>query len=173
MTVDYSRAWQIANILAPVKHNPKCSFRVHNGGTLCDCAVLTTHPEYKDEQKHHKNMFAYLFSIPGITSINPIVISNALNASEAEEVAFALAFREFAEIANGAQITDIELKDGDIVQALAPDFRGWGVGIAHEVGDEDLVVYTGTVAAFIEMFRLHFDDPTVNAVAFPGFLAML
>uniref|UniRef100_A0A6M3K8D4 Uncharacterized protein n=1 Tax=viral metagenome TaxID=1070528 RepID=A0A6M3K8D4_9ZZZZ len=48
MSVDFPRAWQIARE-APFRfHNPECSYYIHGGGLLCDCYILTDHPEYKD-----------------------------------------------------------------------------------------------------------------------------
>lgn len=44
--MDYPRAWKIAREVPPKKHNSKCSFAVSNGGILCDCEVITNHPEY-------------------------------------------------------------------------------------------------------------------------------
>lgn len=34
------------------QHDPRCSFRQEKGGILCDCAVLTEHPEYADGVLH-------------------------------------------------------------------------------------------------------------------------
>jgi hypothetical protein len=48
MSVDYPRAWEIAWDSLFVEHNPACSFRESKGSVLCDCEVLTEHPEYTD-----------------------------------------------------------------------------------------------------------------------------
>lgn len=57
MSVDYPRAWEVARATKPEKHHPKCSFRVTNGGFLCDCAVLTEHPEYKDDTMQSSKVY--------------------------------------------------------------------------------------------------------------------
>lgn len=44
--MDIPRAWEIARETAPEYHHNACSFNVTSGGMLCDCAVLTGHPEY-------------------------------------------------------------------------------------------------------------------------------
>ena len=44
--MDYPRAWQIAREAPMDRHHPKCSFRQTAGGLLCDCDVITKHPEY-------------------------------------------------------------------------------------------------------------------------------
>lgn len=49
MSVDYPRAWEIARATAFEQHHPKCSYRTQQGGFLCDCEVLTKHPEYQDD----------------------------------------------------------------------------------------------------------------------------
>lgn len=48
MSVDFPRAWEIARATKRNKHHPECSYRTQRGGYLCDCEVLTEHPEYKD-----------------------------------------------------------------------------------------------------------------------------
>lgn len=52
MSVDYPRAWEIARATDFEQHHPKCSYRTHRGGFLCDCTVLTRHPEYQDDVFH-------------------------------------------------------------------------------------------------------------------------
>jgi hypothetical protein len=42
--MDYPRAWQICKESKMEDHHPKCSYRVM--GLLCDCDVITKHPEY-------------------------------------------------------------------------------------------------------------------------------
>lgn len=49
MSVDFPRAWQIARMALMEDHDPECSFRQTDGAVLCDCHVLTEHPEYKDD----------------------------------------------------------------------------------------------------------------------------
>lgn len=49
MSVDYPRAWEIARASALEEHSPECSYRQTGGGILCDCRVLTEHPEYSDD----------------------------------------------------------------------------------------------------------------------------
>jgi hypothetical protein len=49
MGVDFPRAWQIARATPVDNHDPKCSYRVMNGGLLCDCDVLNKHPEAVDD----------------------------------------------------------------------------------------------------------------------------
>lgn len=54
MSVDFPRAWQIARAVPPAEHpHPKCSFRQTGGGLLCDCEVLTEHPEYVEADVLH------------------------------------------------------------------------------------------------------------------------
>ena len=48
MSVDFTRAWQIARMSTIADHDEKCSYRQTNGGIICDCPVLTQHPEYLD-----------------------------------------------------------------------------------------------------------------------------
>lgn len=52
MSVDFPRAWQIARAAPWVAHDPRCSFRDTHGCFLCDCQVLTEHPEYQDDVLH-------------------------------------------------------------------------------------------------------------------------
>ena len=49
MSIDFPRAWQIAQATQKKDHDPRCSFRVTDGALLCDCAIITEHPEYKDD----------------------------------------------------------------------------------------------------------------------------
>lgn len=49
MSVDFPRAWQIARATPAEHHNPKCSYRVGDGGLLCDCEIVTQHSEYLDD----------------------------------------------------------------------------------------------------------------------------
>ena len=44
--IDYPRAWEIARAVPMDGHHPRCSYRQCDGGMLCDCPVLTAHPEY-------------------------------------------------------------------------------------------------------------------------------
>lgn len=45
--MDFPRAWQIANASQDAEHDPHCSFIVGERGLLCDCHVITQHPEYQ------------------------------------------------------------------------------------------------------------------------------
>lgn len=45
--MDFPRAWQIANASQDSEHDPRCSFIVGERGLLCDCHVITKHPEYQ------------------------------------------------------------------------------------------------------------------------------
>lgn len=44
MSVDFPRAWQITEKYEKRIHEKKCSYRLD--GLLCDCQILTEHPEY-------------------------------------------------------------------------------------------------------------------------------
>ena len=44
--MDFPRAWEIARAAPLDKHHERCSFRQTGGALLCDCEVLTKHPEY-------------------------------------------------------------------------------------------------------------------------------
>lgn len=43
--VDFPRSWEIARETELEDHHEECSFRVTEGGILCDCDVLYKHPE--------------------------------------------------------------------------------------------------------------------------------
>lgn len=45
--MDFPRGWEIARNVPMEKHDPRCSFRQTKGGILCDCEVITKHPEYR------------------------------------------------------------------------------------------------------------------------------
>jgi hypothetical protein len=47
--MDFPRAWEIARLVPKKDHHPKCSFRVTDGGLLCDCEVITRHSEYEEK----------------------------------------------------------------------------------------------------------------------------
>ncbi len=49
MSVDFPRAWEIARAVTPAEHDWRCSFALTAGAILCDCHVLTQHPEYTDD----------------------------------------------------------------------------------------------------------------------------
>ncbi len=49
MSVDYPRAWEIARATRAENHHEDCSFAQTHGAILCDCDVLTEHPEFKDD----------------------------------------------------------------------------------------------------------------------------
>ena len=44
--MDFPRAWEIVKETPVEQHNPECSYAQTNGALLCDCEVLTQHPEY-------------------------------------------------------------------------------------------------------------------------------
>lgn len=46
MTMDFPTAWAIVNDTSPADHDPRCSFAQTSGAVLCDCHVLTSHPQY-------------------------------------------------------------------------------------------------------------------------------
>lgn len=48
MSIDFSRAWEIAASVEREYHHNECSFNVSRGGVLCDCDVIHKHPEYMD-----------------------------------------------------------------------------------------------------------------------------
>jgi hypothetical protein len=52
VTCDFPRAWEIASATPVAGHDLCCSYRVTIGAMLCDCPVLTGHPEYADEVLH-------------------------------------------------------------------------------------------------------------------------
>lgn len=47
--MDFPRAWAIARGTDFFRHDPKCSYAISKGGVLCDCHVLTQHPEYMED----------------------------------------------------------------------------------------------------------------------------
>ena len=49
MSVDFPRAWQIARTVSAASHDPECSYALTHGAILCDCHVLTAHPDYVDD----------------------------------------------------------------------------------------------------------------------------
>jgi hypothetical protein len=50
MSVDIPRAWEICRATPMEQHDPRCSYRqLGGGGLLCDCHVLTQHPEFLDD----------------------------------------------------------------------------------------------------------------------------
>lgn len=46
MACDLPRAWEIANATRLADHSPDCAYQRTIGVLLCDCHVLTGHPEY-------------------------------------------------------------------------------------------------------------------------------
>ncbi len=44
--MDFPRAWEISRATPVDDHDPRCSYRQHTGGFLCDCHVITAHPEH-------------------------------------------------------------------------------------------------------------------------------
>lgn len=57
MSVDYPRAWEIARATGFEHHHPKCSYRKSEGAFLCDCEVLTEHPEFKDDELQSSKVY--------------------------------------------------------------------------------------------------------------------
>lgn len=49
MSVDFPRAWEIANAYSDL-HHPACSYATAGGALLCDCAVLFEHREHLDRE---------------------------------------------------------------------------------------------------------------------------
>ena len=49
MSIDFPRAWQIARSVPIEEHDHECSFRITTGALLCDCELITLHPEYLDD----------------------------------------------------------------------------------------------------------------------------
>lgn len=49
MSMDFPRAWQIARATSMEAHEELCSYRAYCGGLLCDCYVITSHPEFLDD----------------------------------------------------------------------------------------------------------------------------
>ncbi len=44
--MDFPTAWAIARGTPAAEHDPRCSYARYEGGFLCDCHVLTGHPQY-------------------------------------------------------------------------------------------------------------------------------
>ena len=44
--MDYPTAWEISRSVDPEDHDERCSTALTDGMILCDCAVLTKHPQY-------------------------------------------------------------------------------------------------------------------------------
>ena len=49
MSIDFPRAWQIAEHSKAEDHHPECSYRVTEGCILCDCNIIHEHPDYLSE----------------------------------------------------------------------------------------------------------------------------
>lgn len=49
MSIDFPRAWELAQATPVEKHDKKCSYRQTDGCLICDCHVITKHPEYLDD----------------------------------------------------------------------------------------------------------------------------
>ncbi len=52
MSVDFPRAWELAAATRLAEHHPKCSYRQTGRALLCDCDVLSQHPETVDTVMH-------------------------------------------------------------------------------------------------------------------------
>lgn len=48
MSVTWPRAWEITKATRLGEHAPDCAYQKTIGVLLCDCVVLTGHPEYGD-----------------------------------------------------------------------------------------------------------------------------
>lgn len=57
--MDFPSAWAIVNATSTADHNPRCSFAQTNGALLCDCHVLTKHPQYVAEYGTDPNARCY------------------------------------------------------------------------------------------------------------------
>jgi hypothetical protein len=44
--MDFPTAWEIAGAAPLDDHDTRCSYVQTSGGLLCDCHVLTRHPQY-------------------------------------------------------------------------------------------------------------------------------
>lgn len=47
--MDFPTAWAIARETPVGEHDPRCSYAQTTGGLLCDCEVLTRHPQYLED----------------------------------------------------------------------------------------------------------------------------
>ena len=54
--MDFPRAWQISRATHESFHHIDCSYRKTHGGLLCDCHILTKHPEYETKENKGGNM---------------------------------------------------------------------------------------------------------------------
>jgi len=52
--IDFLGAWEIARAVPIKDHDERCSYRVSNGGCLCDCYVLVWHEEYEKKKEEVK-----------------------------------------------------------------------------------------------------------------------
>jgi hypothetical protein len=52
VSVDLGRAWEIARGARLADHHPDCAYQRTIGVLLCDCVVLTGHPEYASDVLH-------------------------------------------------------------------------------------------------------------------------
>jgi len=59
MALDFPRSWQIAQTTPIEKHDPNCSYRITEGGLLCDCHVIYQHPEYKAKELYTTDGVVY------------------------------------------------------------------------------------------------------------------
>ena len=80
--MDFPRAWEIAKLTKVEGHDPKCSYAM--GGVLCDCHILTQHPEYIKDYgflKKDKVVFTTQDRIESIHSIlrKILVIMSGMN----------------------------------------------------------------------------------------------
>jgi hypothetical protein len=55
MSIDFPRAWQLAMAVPFTDHDPKCNHRRSEGCLLCDCEVVTKHPEYLSDVFYGKD----------------------------------------------------------------------------------------------------------------------
>ena len=47
--MDFPTAWEISRATPTDKHDPRCSYTRTDGALLCDCHVLTKHPQYLND----------------------------------------------------------------------------------------------------------------------------
>lgn len=45
--IDFPTVWKIADAVPIEEHEPLCSYAQTNGAILCDCKVITEHPDYE------------------------------------------------------------------------------------------------------------------------------
>lgn len=81
--MDFPRAWEIARKVPIARveptlateevHDPKCSYAIAKGGVLCDCHVLTQHPEYIRDYAYLKEVKVVLTTQDRINQIHSVL----------------------------------------------------------------------------------------------------